>query len=78
MITIPVLYSCKGCGLVKRPVQVAARLSDQDVLDWMDRELRVALSRDHARVSPDCESPTIEEIMIPMTGCDVVGGPTLQ
>jgi hypothetical protein len=70
--TIEVLYSC-SCGLKDAKVQVPAR-TVEDIRVWMDT-LKQALSQDHYRRSPHCQSRTMSEVKIPMTGTSKVGGP---
>jgi len=73
-MTITVKYSCKLCGLDKVDVVVPAR-GTEDVLTWMDTMGRF-LGEDHHRRSPYCTPTKLQDVMIPMTGTDRVGGPT--
>ncbi len=70
--TITVLYTCKLCGIVKRPVRVKAR-TDEDVRFWMERICMIAVGADHANESPSCMAQTCD-VMIPMSGVDQIGG----
>lgn len=72
-IQIEVLYSCHECGLNKVPVLVPARESE-GVIEWMNATVRV-LARDHSQRSPRCETKALNDIMIPISGADRVGGP---
>jgi hypothetical protein len=53
MITI--YYHCKACGLVKRPVEVPARPSEQDLKEWMEI-VKQRVADDHTMKSLTCES----------------------
>ena len=75
-MTIIVKYSCHGCGLTKVDVAVPARESE-DVVTWMDQTVRLA-GADHRRRSPHCHPKAVQDLMIPMTGRDRIGGPPVQ
>lgn len=75
-ITIQCFYSCEGCKLKNVPCHVLAR-GAEDVRDWMDATVR-QLSKDHRRRSPDCRANSLQELKIPMTGTDRIGGPAVQ
>ncbi len=76
MIAIRVLYTCRLCGLDNVGVDVPAR-GDENVLVWMDSTAR-QLSEDHAKRSPNCYPKTLDEIKIPITGANKVGGPCVN
>lgn len=69
-------YTCKPCGLKRISVEVPARLTEP-VEEWMDATVRL-ISADHKLRSPLCRASKMSELMIPMTGTDRVGGPTVQ
>jgi hypothetical protein len=75
-VTIRVRYSCPACGLVSVNVDVPAR-ETEDVVTWMEATVR-ATGADHNRRSPDCHPARLHDLMIPMTGTDRIGGPTVQ
>lgn len=75
-MTTTVLYSCTKCKLHRVPVIVPAR-EQEDVIAWMKTTTNF-LSLDHAKRSPYCDTTELQEVMIPMTGRDKVGGPVLQ
>ena len=75
-VTIRALYSCEGCGLRDVGVDVPAR-GDEDVAEWMRGTVK-RLSADHRRRSPTCTARAMQEVKIPITGADRVGGPSLQ
>lgn len=75
-MNIIVYYSCSLCGLTKIGCQVRAR-ENESVIDWMNT-MGLALSNDHRRRSPDCHPIQLDNIMIPITGADKIGGPELQ
>lgn len=64
-MTITVEYSCAGCGLKDRHVQVRARADDEDVVAWT-REMGATIGRDHAIVSPACSSQVCSEVKVPI------------
>lgn len=76
-VIITCLYSCEGCGIKDARVDVVARAADEDVVAWMDQAVR-SLARDHSRRSPHCRPQSLQEIKIPITGADRIGGPALQ
>lgn len=67
--TITVMYSCDGCGLVKREVTVRARVRGEDLKEWMDYLTR-RIGDDHHLYRPDCRSTTMKNLMIPMSKGD--------
>lgn len=75
-MTTTVLYSCHKCKLHRVPVVVPAR-EEEDVVAWM-KETTEYLAQDHYKRSPHCDTTALQEVMIPMTGRDKVGGPILQ
>lgn len=75
-VTIGVRYSCAGCGLREIQLDVPAR-GNEAVVVWMDATVR-RLSADHRRRSPNCNAQALQEVKIPMTGVDRIGGPSIQ
>jgi hypothetical protein len=75
-VTTTIKYSCTLCGLQKVSVVVPAR-GEEDVLVWMDAT-GLFLSDDHRKRSPACQTKELQDVMIPMSGTDRVGGPALQ
>jgi hypothetical protein len=61
-----VLYSCEGCGIVDRPVDVVERNSDQNVVEWLHNVCVDTISKDHKAISPKCMADTIKTIKIPV------------
>ena len=53
-------------------LEVPAR-DHEDVTDWMASTVR-CVQQDHKRRSPTCRAKKLDELMIPMTGTDRVGG----
>ncbi len=49
-----VLYTCKGCGIVKRPVTVRHRADGEDIRKWMDEVVRMVAVNHHS-ASPFCK-----------------------
>jgi hypothetical protein len=75
-VTIRARYSCQGCGLADVGVDVPAR-EDEDVCVWMNATVQ-KLAADHRRRSPRCRANAFQEVKIPITGADRVGGPSIQ
>lgn len=75
-MTITVLYTCAGCGLHDRPVEVPARREDEDVVHWTKETLGWAIKRDHELVSPRCSSTVLETVKVPVGDGNVrIGDP---
>lgn len=72
-MTITVMYSCFGCGVVKEKLEVPAR-EDEGVLTWTNLTVR-RIADAHRREHPDCQATTLSELMIPATGRSKIGGP---
>lgn len=73
--SITVLYSCDGCGLHQVECAVRWRRADEEVQHWVEKGMGAAIAADHRRRSPGCRSRVMSEVMIPMTGRRVLGGP---
>lgn len=72
---VTVLYSCRVCGALDRPVEVKAREPDQDLMLWMTA-VQIALGADHATRA--CHSPVCD-LKIPLPkDADYLGQPTKQ
>ena len=76
-LTIQCFYSCPECGLVKVAVEVQAR-GDEDVVEWLEGVAIVAMGADHRRRSPACRPGGLRDIMIPVTGAEKIGGPSVS
>jgi len=74
---IEVKYSCLGCGLHRVICAVPARTSE-DIVVWVVTVMAKAISADHSRRSPLCDSRTMSEVMVPITGAEVIGGPSIS
>lgn len=61
-----VLYTCSLCMLTDVPVEVTERLDGQDVVQWIEGVVTVALAADHLRRSPHCKPKTLTEVKIPL------------
>lgn len=75
--TIKCIYSCKACGLKKVAVPVPVREQGQDLMVWMNT-LMMSLGGDHFKRSPHCKTTSLDEVMIPITGANQVGGPAVN
>lgn len=73
-----VKYSCAHCGLDRVECNVRERTAGEDVVVWVRDILGHALKADHRRRSPLCQSNSAQDVMIPMTGTDYIGGPVKQ
>ena len=74
---IKIKYSCLECGLKNIELAVPAR-DDEDVVTWMQNSVGLNIKKDHAMRSPECPAESAQEVMIPMTGTDKIGGPTIN
>lgn len=54
--TIKVLYCCDECGIVDRAVAVPVRVSQQNVVQWLEGVVAVHIARDHRLQSPQSRS----------------------
>lgn len=64
---IEVRYKCK-CMKEEAVFQVPERHSTDDLIEWMEGPVRLALWRDHHKRSPLCVSPATDYIKIPLDG----------
>lgn len=69
-------FTCRQCGLYRTEVVVPAR-GEEDVKTWMDAT-RHHIAQAHRERSPQCRSRVMDELLIPMTGTDRVGGPPVH
>ena len=74
---IVVRYSCRLCGLLKVECLVPVRDPAQDVVRWME-QTGALLSADQRQRSPRCHPKELQDIMIPLTGRDRIGGPSVN
>ena len=74
---INIKYSCLQCSLKNITLEVPAR-GDEDVVAWMQNAVGSNIKKDHTMRSPECPAESAQEVMIPMTGTDRIGGPTIQ
>lgn len=73
-LTILIKYSCFQCGVFRRSLNVAARTPGEDVLAWTNRTV-AAVAADHRADCPACRATSVSELMIPMQGASLIGGP---
>ena len=69
-------YSCPLCGLKRVAIDVPAR-GIEAITVWMDATVR-RIAADHRRRSPHCNATEMKELLIPMTGTQRVGGPSVS
>ncbi len=74
---IKIKYSCDDCGLKNIELSVPAR-GDEDVVTWMKNSVGSNIKDDHTMRSPECPAEGAQEVMIPLTGTDKIGGPTIN
>lgn len=76
---ISVLYSCILCGLRDITVHVPARMDPdaEDVVRWMEDVVLVAIGNDHHLRSPHCPTRRLQDLKIPITGAEWIGGPPI-
>lgn len=74
---IEVLYSCHTCGLRDIKVKVRAR-TDETVVAWAEQIMMQAIDLDHSHRSPLCRATSVQNVKIPTTGADQIGGVPLQ
>lgn len=75
-MTIIVKYTCLLCGLIKVDCEVPAR-GEETIIEWTNRSLIVAIAENHRKRSPSCQATKIDEVMVPITGAEKIGGPAL-
>lgn len=76
-MTIVCKYSCGLCGVHRAEVEVPVRTTE-DVRVWMDQVCIPAIVRDHEARSPGCHPDTLQELMIPTDGRQMIGGPVVN
>lgn len=76
--TTAIKYSCTLCGLTDIEVLVQAREANEDIIHWTNTVMIPALCLDHAQLSPDCHPTQLQNITIPMSGVEYIGGPTVH
>lgn len=72
---IEVEYSCRACKLQDVKIKVFARKENQDIGNWLDKDLYTALAADHFNRSPNCITEELNNVKIPLGKGDVVGAP---
>lgn len=69
---ITCMFSCAGCGLTKKKIEVRCRRPEEDLEHWMNHLLTM-ITRCHRTVSPKCRSRTIGDLMIPVPTVEGLG-----
>ena len=75
MITLK--YTCFQCGLYRVEVEAPARTTE-DVNEWVENIAAWAVYQDHIKRSPFCISTKRDELMIPISGAEKLGGSVIQ
>jgi hypothetical protein len=71
---ITVMFSCKGCGLDKRKVEVTARESAEvDVVNWLEEVVQPRVAEEHKRLSPHCPNPNCDLLLPTPEGAEFLG-----
>jgi hypothetical protein len=79
MNTIQIEYSCKHCGIKDRKIDVRMRNQNREnVIEWMQGPVVQTVSFDHRQQSPLCKATHIDEVKIPYTGVEYIGGPAVN
>jgi hypothetical protein len=76
--TITVKYSCHQCGLHRAEVEVRLRKPNEDVAEWVEMIVGWDVKVDHSMRSPLCSAVSVQDLMIPIEGRSMVGGPVIQ
>lgn len=63
-ITVPIIYTCRQCGIDEREIRVRERTADENIIAWMNA-VQTAVGEDHLRMSPACRSQTCD-LKIPL------------
>ena len=71
-------YTCPECGVNRAEVSVPVRPPDMDVVHWVQNVAAHYLAADHAMRSPACTCNTMSEMMIPISGAERIGGPSVS
>ena len=71
-------YSCGECNLHRVEVLVPARPAEMDVTRWVKDVAAYCIYADHCCRSPKCTANTMIEMMIPITGAERIGGPSVS
>lgn len=76
-ISFDVFYSCAKCDVRDQRVRVRSREDpDEDAADWTNHVLSRAVTKDHRRRSPNCDSDRFD-VAIPAQGA-WYGGPSIS
>lgn len=63
---IELAYKC-SCMQDEQQFFVRERNDDEDIVDYMETVVRPALGIHHTKVSPLCQSPTVEYLKLPIS-----------
>jgi hypothetical protein len=74
---IKVLYSCVLCGIHRAEVSVPER-TNEDVVYWVQTIVGNQIKQDHTSRSPECRATSVQDLMIPISGVEKIGGPVVQ
>lgn len=76
-IEITIKYSCDACGLRDTELSVPGR-EGEDIMEWMEKTVGQHIRKDHYVKSPSCDAESVQNLMIPITGAQKVGGPAIN
>lgn len=60
-----IMYTCHGCGLERRKVNVRRRRNMEDILEWMS-SIGKDIDDDHKATCPWCKSRNVD-LMLPVS-----------
>jgi len=78
MNKVTLRYSCRLCGLNDVSAEVPAREREAEPVEaWLNAAM-LFLASDHRKRSPGCKPASLQDIKIPMTGVEWIGGPVVN
>lgn len=60
-----VMFKCR-CMAAEAEITVRDRAAAEDIIDWMEDEVRPAVGRYHQQNSPQCTSTVAEYLKVPL------------
>lgn len=62
-----ILYSCHPCRIRNAKVLVRDREPNEDVIQWMEKQVIVEIGKHHHNNCPWCRATHMSEVKIPMS-----------
>jgi hypothetical protein len=75
-ITVPIVYTCRHCGINEREIRVRERTVGEDVVAWM-HHVQESVGNDHWQTSPACRSEHCD-LKIPLANKDTPIGRAIR